>query len=273
MRSLCDQMNGINYAEDDTAYVFTVSNSQNGSATRRFFCAWSDAGTLCDYIRSANSVTGLVELTVGLAHPNVSGIYASDISVKPDGKYLSNGAWEYAQLDVQYKPLAFDPQSPSIVRETDIKVVTDLQTLPQKSVKFDNGTNPPQFTTIDTDLLVCSMAYSVTLKGVTQVDMGTVCNSLNKVSSGNFTVRVGANVYSIAGDQVLYQGIDDVKSAFTSNSSSSVQKFDVTHNFLISPVSLTKVYNPQATGTTMADKYQATVPPRYDSANLMGLGV
>jgi hypothetical protein len=256
-------MNGISYAECDEGWEEKPSNDGNSSGRRKIRCAWDDRTALADHILSANStVVAGIPIDVGVAHPAYSNWYAQSVSITPVTEKR-----EQAFIDIGYKPLEFDPIEPTLIREERLGLANEVFPLLSHSVKFPDGTKADN----DEDFLLTYMTYKVTLKNVTTVPLGAVLSCLNKVHSGTMTIRVGStNFGTIAGDQVLYQGIDDIVVGYTSG---GAQRFDVTHNFLISPISLNKMYNPNSTAANVLARYETVTPAKYQTANLSSLGV
>jgi hypothetical protein len=256
-------MSGINYAECDEGYVERPNNDGTSSGTRKIRCAWDDRVALTSYILSENTVSVAgITIDVGSAHPSYPQWYAMGAAISPVTEKR-----EQAYIEIAYKPLEFDPTEPALIREDRLGLANEVIPLAAHSVKFGDGTKADN----EEDFLLTYMTYKVTLKNVTTVPMSAVLNCLNKVHSGTMTLRVGAtNLGSCPGDQVLYQGIDDIVVGYTS---AGVQRFDLTHNFLIAPIGLNKMYNPNSLATDVFARFETVTPSKYLTANFTTLGV
>ena len=261
--SLCLTMNSIPYAECDEGFEENPTVGTDSGGRRQLRCAWADRTALADYILTANSATvSGIDLQVGVAYSaDYPSWFANSVRITPD-----DAGRNFAKLDVTYKPVAFDPLSPALIREERIGLSTEIVPL---DLQNDDGSSTDSFAE---GTLITYLTYKITLKNITTVPMAAVINCLNKThtAAGTFTIRVGSSSTTVDGDQVLYQGIDDLQIGYTSGGG---QRFDVTHNFLISPVGLNKVYNPAATDTYFFDRFVDAKPKRYDAADLSTLGV
>jgi len=265
---LCYTKSGIAYAELEDGWTATFTGSSGGTGRRKLKCAWADHVTLMDYLLSANSftVTG-IDFVVGEQHPRYPSLFVDSVTPTPEGKPTGESAWQDAVLDVTYRTLQFDPLDPQVIREDSVSLASEVVPLLRESVQFADESTMDR----DAEMLITYLNYRVTLKGVSTVPLAAVYACLNHVSDANLNFKIGTgSSYAISGDQVLYQGIDDIKIAYTAG---GAQKFDVTHSFLISPVSLNKEYNPNSTAANVFDRYEDVTPPKFEAANMSALGV
>jgi hypothetical protein len=263
MGELCQTINGIACAVLDDGYKASFSNSGTNSAVRRIKCAWADAPALKTYLLTANNTTiSGFTFEVGEEHPVYGGLFADTVDIEP-----LSGLFKDAILNVAYKPSEFDPTEPTVIREDRIGIASEVFPLMKESFKFGDGKSGSR----DAEYLVAYLHYSVTLKNVSTVPIGAVINCLNKVHSGTMTVKIGnGSSTTVPGNQVLYNGIEDIVVGYTS---SGPQKFDVTHNFLVAPISLQKEYNPYSTAANVWDRFEVVTPTKYGTANFSSLGV
>lgn len=263
MGELCQTINGIACAVLDDGYKASFSNSGTSSASRKIKCAWTDAPALKSYLLTANNTTiSGFTFEVGEEHPLYVGLFVDTVDIEP-----LNGLFKEAVLVVGYKPSEFDPLEPTVIREDRIGIASNVVPLMKESFKFGDGKSGER----DADYLVAYIHYSVTFKNVSTVPIGAVMTCYSKVHSGTMTVKIGSgSSTTVPGDQVLYNGIEDIVVGYTS---SGPQKFDVTHNFLIAPISLQKEYNPYSTAGNVWDRFEVVTPTKYGTANFSSLGV
>lgn len=264
--TLCETIGGVACNKQDTGYDATLSNegASSCSATIRYLCNFSDHITLANYLLEQYVGPTYV---VGAQHPYYLNYFAT--SMKVGTLSAPDQSWKYATLDVTYKPLQFDPAQPSVIYEDSIAVSGEVLPLLKQSVTFVN----PPFNQIDRDAnyLMEYLTYKRTLKNVTTVPLPAVLNCLNKVNATAMTLHVGStNSYPVPTEQVLYNGIDEVKISYTPSGS---QRFDVTHSFLVSPVNLNFEYNANNNAANVMDRFERVTPNKYELADMSSLGV
>ncbi len=101
--------------------------------------------------------------------------------------------------------------------------------------------------------------------------MAAVKNCMQKVNNSTMTVRVGTgSSTTYTSEFVVYTGIDEINISYTMSGS---QRFDVSHNFLCSPVNMNFEYNANSTATDIVSRYERVTPAKYLQADFTTLGI
>lgn len=215
---------GFSCSESVENFRITLGDTDS-SALRRLYCHWGDAPALADYLRGSTvDAGGITVTTPKQPHPTVGWLYVDTVGITPYGRALGATSWDYAQVDVSYKNLAYASNSDTL-QDISIDVSGEDATMSKDGWQFDTEDGDP--INLDVHKLVSTLTVTITKYKQAVNPLGTMTALLNKVNSGPFNL-LG---YSIPAYTALYMG-GSVQQRITTGTALT---YDVSHKVVISP--------------------------------------
>jgi hypothetical protein len=232
------------------------------NASCSFFCAWNDAANLASYLLYCNTQTiaGVYAISFGAAHPLYNRCFCNEVKIAPVGDNVPKTTsgyqtkYSFARLDCTYAPYAFDPSSPTVIREESLEISGQVISIPSQTITVSGtATTNPQ------SIYYPLMRYSITIFGLSTLPLAAIKTCMNTVNSTNLTIELGGSITDTAtAEFALYEGISQTKRTITTQGTS---KWDITHTWLISPINFNFVLNPDAiSGTVKITTPYGTAP-------------